>query len=180
MITSESSGTKGTGAVEMSQVVTSAVLSTRVAANQEAVAYFAARLLFETDVSDVHADLESGQLGRAFILVDTRSDESWEQGRIPGAIHLPTRLITRRAAAGTLVPLLPAGIPVVTYCWGPGCNGATKAALELATLGYPVKEMIGGFEYWVREGFAYDSEQGRRNPVTDPLTAPVGRPSCAC
>ncbi|WP_216897551.1 rhodanese-like domain-containing protein [Nocardia alni] len=164
----------------MSQVVASAVLSSPVAANQVAVAHFAARLSFEADVSDVHADLESGQLGHAFVLVDTRSDESWDQGHIPGAVHLPTRLIVRRAAAGALDPLLPAGIPVVTYCWGPGCNGATKAALALAELGYPVKEMIGGFEYWVREGFAYESKQGRFSPATDPLTAPVGTTSCAC
>jgi rhodanese-related sulfurtransferase len=42
--------------------------------------------------------------------------------------------------------------PVVVYCWGPGCNGAVKAAVNLARMGRPVKEMIGGFEYWVREG----------------------------
>jgi rhodanese-related sulfurtransferase len=41
---------------------------------------------------------------------------------------------------------------VVVYCWGPGCNGAVKAAADLARMGRPVKEMIGGFEYWVREG----------------------------
>ncbi len=41
---------------------------------------------------------------------------------------------------------------LVVYCWGPACNGATKAAGELAALGRPVKEMIGGFEYWERDG----------------------------
>ena len=49
------------------------------------------------------------------------------------------------------VAALPPG-ELVTYCWGPGCNGATKAALELARLGRPVREMIGGYEYWQREG----------------------------
>ena len=47
-------------------------------------------------------------------------------------------------------------IPVVTYCWGPGCNGATRAALVLAELGFQVREMIGGVEYWIREGFGAD------------------------
>ena len=46
---------------------------------------------------------------------------------------------------------LPGGL-VVAYCWGPACNGACKAALRLAQLGRPVKEMLGGFEYWAREG----------------------------
>ncbi len=159
---------------------TSAALSVPAATNEEALAHFAARLSFEADVSDVHADLERGLLGRAYALIDSRSDEAWEQGRIPGAVHLPTRSIAQRAADGTLGALVPAGTTVVTYCWGPGCNGATKAALELARLGYPVKELIGGFEYWVREGFAYDSNWGRRSPATDPLTAPAGAATCAC
>jgi rhodanese-related sulfurtransferase len=37
---------------------------------------------------------------------------------------------------------------LVVDCWGPGCNGATKAAVKLSMLGFPVKEMIGGMEYW--------------------------------
>jgi hypothetical protein len=76
--------------------------------------------------------------------------------------------------------VVPAGAAVVTYCWGPGCNGATRAALEFARLGYPVREMIGGFEYWVREGFAYDTSYGLREPAPDPLTAPVDGTACAC
>lgn len=139
----------------------------------DAVTHFAAKLAFETDVSDVHAALAEAAPG--FVLVDSRSRKSWEQGHIPGAIHLPTREIAARAAQ-----LVPPGVAVVTYCWGPGCNGATRAALEFARLGYPVKEMIGGFEYWVREGFAYGSARGRRELAPDPLTAPVDGTVCAC
>jgi rhodanese-related sulfurtransferase len=169
--------------MQTSQVTSSAVsavLSTPVASSEAALAHFAARLSFESDVSDVRADMESGLLGEAFVLVDSRSQESWEQGHIPGAVHLPTRLIASRAADGSLGSLIPPGTTVVTYCWGPGCNGATKAALEFARLGYPVKEMIGGFEYWVREGFAYETKWGRRDSAADPLTAPAGAASCAC
>ena len=36
----------------------------------------------------------------------------------------------------------------VVYCWGPGCNGATKAGLKISALGFAVKEMIGGIHYW--------------------------------
>jgi rhodanese-related sulfurtransferase len=35
----------------------------------------------------------------------------------------------------------------------PGCNGSTKAALRLAALGFQVKEMIGGVEWWERDGY---------------------------
>jgi rhodanese-related sulfurtransferase len=134
-----------------------------VATPAEAVAHFRGRLGFESDVSDVAAALAEPEPG--FLLVDTRNDASWAQGHVPGAIHLPWRRITAEAAER-----IPAGTPVVVYCWGPGCNGATHAALELALLGYPVKEMLGGFEYWVREGFAFDSADGLAQLPPDALT----------
>jgi len=134
-----------------------------------AVAHFAARLAFETDVADVHAALVGVDPAEApFTLVDVRSQEAWDQGHVPGAVHLPSGKVRLRAER-TIDP----GRPVVTYCWGPGCNAATKAALELARLGYEVKEMIGGFEYWVREGFAYETADGPVQPAPDPLTAPL-------
>ena len=130
-----------------------------------AVAHFTERLTFETDVADVHADLAAGV---PFTLVDARSQESWDQGHIPGAVHLPGGKVRLRAEQ-----LIDRGLPVVTYCWGPGCNAATKAALEFAKLGYQVREMLGGFEYWVREGFAYETATGRTQPAPDPLASPV-------
>ena len=136
----------------------------------DAAAHFAARLAFETDVSDVHAALESGTPG--FVLLDSRSSEAWDQGHVPGAVHLPGREIPARAAAE-----LDPSVPVVTYCWGPGCNGATRAALALALLGFRVREMIGGFEYWAREGLPVETTAGVHSPTADPLTAPV---SCGC
>lgn len=134
-----------------------------------AVAHFAGRLAFETDVADVHAALAGLDAADApFTLVDVRSQESWDQGHVPGAVHLPGGKVRLRAEQ-----TIDRDRPVVTYCWGPGCNAATKAALEFAKLGYDVKEMIGGFEYWVREGFAYETTSGRIQPAPDPLTAPI-------
>jgi rhodanese-related sulfurtransferase len=111
-----------------------------------AATHFAARLSVETDVSDVATDLKSGRPG--LVLVDVRGQEGWDEGHVPEAVHLPWREIAARAP-----DLVPRDALVVTYCWGPGCNGATKGALEFARLGYRVKEMIGGYEYWVRDGW---------------------------
>jgi rhodanese-related sulfurtransferase len=138
----------------------------------DAAAHFARRLAVETDVSDVHAALESGTPG--FVLLDSRSSESWRQGRVPGAVHLPGREIATRA-----VMELDRSVPVVTYCWGPGCNGATRAALSLALLGFRVREMLGGFEYWAREGLPVETADGVHRPAVDTLTAPA-RVSCGC
>ena len=124
--------------------------------HEQAIRVLEARLDLETDCADVHAALDGGDPG--FVLVDSRSDAAWKQGHIPGAVHRPEDL--------------PAGTPVVTYCWGPGCNRATKAALAYARRGHPVKEMIGGIEYWVREGFPVANDLG----IT---TTPVDR-LCGC
>jgi rhodanese-related sulfurtransferase len=43
---------------------------------------------------------------------------------------------------------------LIVYCAGPHCNGADRAALRLASLGRPVKKMIGGVTGWRDEGFA--------------------------
>jgi rhodanese-related sulfurtransferase len=137
-----------------------------------ALAHFSAKLDFETDVSDVHVALEAAP---EFVLVDSRGVDAWAQGHIPGALHLPTREIAHRAGS-----LVPHGTPIVTYCWGPACNGATRAALEFARLGYAVREMIGGFEYWVREGFAVETDEGVRGGRPDPLTTAVAAVRCDC
>lgn len=130
------------------------VLRVPPAAPATAAAHFGASIAFYTDVSDVAAALFAGG-DPGFVLLDSRSTASWDQGHVPGAVHLPTALIPEQAGR-----LLDRGVPVVTYCWGPGCNGATRAALALAELGFQVKEMLGGFEYWVREGFEYETRRG--------------------
>jgi rhodanese-related sulfurtransferase len=139
---------------------------------QAAAAFFRARLDFQTDVSDVHAALAKAGDRPALILIDSRSTAAWDQGHIPGAVHLPTADIPSRAAA-----LLDPGVPVVAYCWGPGCNGATRAALALSEAGFDAKEMLGGIEYWIREGFPVRTEKGEETAVPDPLTAEA---ACGC
>jgi len=153
--------------------MTTASPSTASGYSTAAIDHFRARLAFETDPSDVAAALEAGAPG--FVLVDSRGDAAWAQGRVPGALHLPTATIADAAPR-----LLPSGTPVVVYCWGPGCNGATKAALAFAELGHPVREMIGGFEYWAREGLPVETEAGVARRVADPLTAPSSMPVCDC
>lgn len=154
------------------------VLRTPPASPAAAAAYFSASLAFHADVSDVAAALADARAtggDPGFVVIDSRSTASWDQGHVPGAIHLPTALIAEQAEQ-----LLDKDVPVVTYCWGPGCNGATRAALEFARLGFAVKELIGGYEYWVREGFDTQGLLGLQKHDVDPLTAPASGAACAC
>lgn len=129
--------------------------------------FFAAKLAFETDPSDLAAARAGGS---GPIIVDTRSAAAWSQGRIPGAVHIPNAELEARIAE--VAP--DKSSAVVVYCWGPGCNGSTRGALILSKLGYTnVRELIGGFEYWSREGLATVSDAGRGRLTPDPLTAPA-------
>jgi rhodanese-related sulfurtransferase len=126
----------------------------------DALSFFTAKLTHETDASDVYAAQKAGD---AFALVDVRDDAPWRQGRISGAVHMPYREIAARAAAE-----LDPDVPVVVYCWSPGCNAGAKGAVEFAALGYQVREMIGGYEYWVREGQPTENDQGPLPRTFDP------------
>lgn len=152
---------------------TNPVLRVAPAPAAEALAFFTTQLTFRTDVSDVHSALETGDPG--FALVDTRGRAAWDQGHVPQAVHLPTDEIAAEAES-----LIDKAVPVVVHCWGPGCNGAYRAAVEFARLGYRVKEMIGGMEYWIREGLPVADADGVTRPEPDPRTVPLTGVSCDC
>ena len=123
----------------------SAITATPAASPAEAERHFAARLAVETDAADVGAATTAGELDAT--VVDARSPEAFAAGHVRGALSVPHATIDAEVAAS-----LPEG-PLVVYCWGPGCNGAHKAAVRLAAHGRQVKEMLGGFEYYEREGW---------------------------
>jgi rhodanese-related sulfurtransferase len=132
-----------------------------------AAGFFAAKLAHQTDPSDL---AEARARGEAPLVIDVRSAQGWNQGRIPGAVHVPNAQLAQRI--GELAPDPDA--PIVLYCWGPGCNGSTRGAYLLASQGYTqVRELIGGFEYWAREGLAIVTDDGRTRRAPDALTAPV-------
>lgn len=125
---------------------------------EDARRHFLARLSVETDPSDLVHDLTRGT-GRLVVL-DVRSSADFELCHIPGARSLPHRQISEGTTAG-----IDRDAIVVTYCWGPACNAATRAAARLAGLGFRVKELIGGLEYWRLEGCPVEGTQGANAPL---------------
>jgi rhodanese-related sulfurtransferase len=114
-----------------------------------ALAHFSASLSFETDCADVHAALGSDDPRSVdFVLLDVRSAAHFSRGHVPGA----TNILHGKIVASRLAEYPPDTL-FVTYCAGPHCNGATRAAIRLAKLGRPVKVMIGGVTGWLDEGF---------------------------
>ena len=139
--------------MDRAAVMSSHVLSTPAAPSAEAYAFFQRKLRYETDPSDVYRDMQEGV--DAFVVLDVRSPEAYARSHVPGALHLPHTTINAATTAA-----LPRDKLLVGYCWGPSCNGATKAAMQLSALGFTVKEMIGGIEYW-EERERYPVERGR-------------------
>lgn len=113
----------------------------------QALRHFEAKLAHETDCWDVHATEELEE--RGFVLLDVRSREAFEKGHLPGALNIHHATLTEQRLAEYAPDTL-----FVTYCAGPHCNASTRAAIRIASLGRPVKEMIGGTTGWVDEGFS--------------------------
>ena len=142
------------------------VRETGTASPEEARMHFATKLTFETDAWDLKTDLERGRAD--LVVIDVRSPEAFDEQHIAGAINLPHRSMTAETTAQ-----LPKDKLMVTYCWGPGCNGSTKGALRLAALGFRVKELIGGIEYWIREGGNVQRKANREEDRADHIRSVV-------
>lgn len=123
------------------------------------LAHVEARLAYEIDVVAAAAAVEAATA----VLVDTRRLASWEHGHIAGALHLPATAIEAR------LDELPRDRTLIVYGWGPGCNGATGTARSLLAAGLDVRELLGGYEYWVRNGFATESAGVITRATPDPL-----------
>lgn len=103
------------------------------------------KLASYADAWDVAHDLALGITD--IVVIDTRAEALYQQGHIPGAIGFPHRLMTEQSLAA-----LDRSKVYITYCDGIGCNGSTKGAWKLASAGLRVKELIGGLDFWLRDG----------------------------
>jgi rhodanese-related sulfurtransferase len=112
----------------------------------DALRHFERLFTFETDCWDVHEAIKNGN--HDFVLLDVRSPQLFQTGHVPGAVNLPHGRINERNLGAYASDTL-----FVVYCGGPHCNGADRAAVNLARIGRKAKKMIGGIEGWKDEGF---------------------------
>lgn len=108
--------------------------------------YYNQKLEYEMDSSDLFDAINAGEL---LIVIDARKPFAYANEHIPLANNFPHREITEASTKH-----LDRKILYVTYCDGIGCNASTKGALKLAQLGFRVKELIGGLDWWKRDGYA--------------------------
>ena len=126
------------------------VTNVPAASSIDALAHFQGQFAYETDCWDTHDAMRGANPG--FVLLDVRGPALYAGGHVPGAINLPHAKIIE-----SKLEKWPKDTLFVTYCAGPHCNGAARAALRLANLGRPVKIMAGGITGWLDEGFQLET-----------------------
>jgi rhodanese-related sulfurtransferase len=105
----------------------------------------------EEDYREIKKKLDAGE---KMILVDTREDNEWARGHVPGAVHLGKGVIERDIEKA--IPDKEATI--VLYCGG-GYRSAL-AADNLQKMGYRnVVSMDGGWRGWTEAGFPVIKDQ---------------------
>ena len=117
------------------------------------IEHYSLKLDFETDSSDLFEALEAGE---ELIVVDARSVEAFATEHIPTAVSIPHRTMSAETTAH-----LDKSALYVTYCDGIGCNASTKGALKMTRLGFRVKELMGGLDWWRRDGYATEGDSAQ-------------------
>jgi sulfur-carrier protein adenylyltransferase/sulfurtransferase len=101
----------------------------------------------ELTTPEAHARLEAGDVP---LFLDVREADEWQEGHLPGALHVPRGNLESRVEA--LVP--DKGRELVVYC--ASGNRSAFAAQTLEELGYEnVVSLAGGFVDWKRNGFPF-------------------------
>jgi hydroxyacylglutathione hydrolase len=86
------------------------------------------------------------------IVLDVREPAEWEQGHVPGAIHIPYGRLRERMGE------LPAGRRVLAYC-ASGIRSSLATTL-LRSGGYDVANVRGGFHAWKNAGLPIERPEG--------------------
>lgn len=119
------------------------------------IKHYENKLAFEMDPSDLFDALNNGE---KVMVIDARKAFGFEAEHIPGAINIPHREMNTENTKH-----LDKEVLYVTYCDGIGCNASTKGALNMTKLGFKVKELIGGIEWWKFDGYATEGTNGKNS-----------------
>lgn len=125
------------------------------------IKHYQNKLAYEIDPADVADFFRNEMNGRKMIVIDARTSNAFKEEHIPGAISFPHRTMNPET-----IKTLDRSATYVTYCDGIGCNASTKGALKLAEFGFMVKELIGGLEWWKRDGFSTEGYAATKGNLT--------------
>jgi molybdopterin/thiamine biosynthesis adenylyltransferase/rhodanese-related sulfurtransferase len=109
----------------------------------------------EVDATGARELIETGDP----LVLDIREQDEWDEGHLPGAVHIPRGNLESRIERAEP----DRSRPVVVYC--AAGNRSAFAAKTLDELGYEdVVSLAGGFTDWKRNGFPVDQSAGLDAP----------------
>jgi rhodanese-related sulfurtransferase len=121
----------------------------------EQTKHYQNKLAYEMDPSDLFDAMNKGE---KVVPLDARKPYGYEAEHIPNAINIPHRQMNEETTKH-----LDREVIYVTYCDGIGCNASTKGALNMTKLGFRVKELMGGIEWWKFDGYATEGTKANPN-----------------
>ena len=114
--------------------------------------FYENKLKYEIDSWDLAESLNKGE---KITVIDARSNASYQLEHIPGSLNIPHREMNEERTKN-----LDRNNLYVCYCDGIGCNASTKGALNMVKLGFNVKELMGGLDWWKRDGYETSGTKG--------------------
>jgi molybdopterin/thiamine biosynthesis adenylyltransferase/rhodanese-related sulfurtransferase len=105
----------------------------------------------EVDARTAHEELAGSEPP---VLIDVREQDEYEQGSIPGAVHIPRGFLESRVENVAI----DRSTPIILSCQS-GARSAF-AAKSLQELGYDnVRSLAGGFSGWKQNGYQWETPQ---------------------
>ncbi len=104
----------------------------------------------KAEITEISTETASEHIATGYTVLDVREPDEYQEGAIPGAIHIPRGHLESQVEGR----IIDKASPVVVYCAG-GVRSAF-AARTMQELGYEtVESMAGGFGRWKDEGRAW-------------------------
>lgn len=117
----------------------------------EQLKHYQDKLDYQWDAADLLENLETRT---DVVVIDTRKEFAYDAEHIPTSINLPHRVMDEVSTAS-----LDRSKTYICYCDGIGCNGSTKGALKMTQLGFKTRELVGGLDWWKRDGYSTEGQQ---------------------
>ncbi|MDF7675414.1 rhodanese-like domain-containing protein [Neisseriaceae bacterium ESL0693] len=127
--------------------------------SMEQMLHYQSKLSYELDSADLFSAISKKE---DIVIVDARSPQSYKKEHIPGAVNLWHKDMSFHSTEQ-----LDKSKTYICYCDGIGCNASTKACMRLLTLGFNVKELIGGLDWWKRDGLATEGNESQAGVRVD-------------
>lgn len=125
----------------------------------KAMEYFKNELEFRLNPFGLRYEMKEN--GKNLTVIDVRAAHDYNDGHIPGAVNMPWDQYNNFQGDEKDFPGLKKDGYNYIYCYAEGCPIGPRAAIKFASLGYPVREIAGGWEAWKTSGLPIEKTKAK-------------------